>query len=80
MTERPGPKPWPGCDTNSTAWKTYCEAWEHCFVRKPASLRHAIMAKRGKEGLAALEHNIAVVRSDYRGEIDDRQELPRLLR
>lgn len=80
MTERAGPKPWPGCDTNGGLWRAYCEAWEHTYRRKDPRLRGMIADRRGKQGLADLDHNVAVVRRDYAGDIADRAELPRLLR
>lgn len=79
-TDRPGPKPWFGCDTNGEAWRAYCEAWTHAFRRRDPRLKGMIHDQRGKDAVAKLEHNVTVVKADYRGEIDDRAELPRLLR
>ncbi len=76
---RVGPEPWFGCDTTSRAWISYCEAWEHAF-RNKGNLRSLIHDRRGKAAVAALDHNIEVVKRDYRGEIEDRTELPRLLK
>lgn len=78
--QRPGPRLWFGCDPNGSAWKAYCEAWEHCFRHKSPQLRGMIADRRGKDALAELDHNIAVVKADYAGEVEDRAELPKLLR
>jgi hypothetical protein len=75
-----GPRPWFGCDTYSEAWRAYCEAWEHAFRRKDPRTKGMIYDIRGKAAVAALEHNIKVVRRDYRGLIDERTDIPRLLR
>jgi hypothetical protein len=79
MNSRTGPNPWPGCDTAGEAWKAYCEAWEHCFMRKDPRLRRGISDCRGRKALDDLDHNIRLVRADYAGELE-RAELPRLLR
>lgn len=79
--DQSGPRPWFGCDKNSEAWRRYCEAWEHVFRPKGQHLRSMIQnGNRGPEALALLDRCIKVVKRDYRGEIDDRSELPRLLR
>lgn len=79
MNDRSGPRPWFGCDLTGEEWRAYCEAWSHVFQRKDPGLRGLIEDRRGKEGLAILDHNITVVKADYRGEIDDRADIPRLL-
>jgi hypothetical protein len=78
-SDHSGPRPWADCDTSSEAWRAYCEAWSHVFTKKAPGIRTLIEDRRGKEGLAMLDHNIAIVKAEYRGEVDDRQELPRLL-
>jgi hypothetical protein len=80
--ERARPRPWFGCDTSGPAWKAYCEAWTHVFVKgHSARVRDKIHNDpAGKARLAALDHNIELVRRDYRGEFDDRTEIARLLR
>jgi hypothetical protein len=80
VSDRARPKPWFNCDPNGPAWIAYCEAWEHTFLKKDPRLRGMIADRRGPEGIAALKHNVEVVRRDYRGEIDDRSDIPRLLR
>jgi hypothetical protein len=49
------------------------------FTRKPANLRSLIEDRRGKEGLAMLDENIALVKAVYAGTVS-REELPNLLR
>lgn len=78
-TDRAGPRPWFGCDKSSEAWRAYCEAWEWAFLRKDPRLRGMIADCRGEAGVAALRHNVEVVRKDYAGEIDDRTDIARLL-
>jgi hypothetical protein len=75
-----GPRPWFGCDKNGPLWRAYCEAWEHVYRDKPANAIHRIADFRGKQAAADLQHNMALVKRDYRGEIEDRAELQRLIR
>jgi hypothetical protein len=74
------PKPWMGCDTDGPHWIAYCEAWEHAFLKKDPRIRGMIIDQRGAAAVEALKHNVELVRKDYRGELDDRAELPKLLR
>lgn len=80
VSDRSGPKPWFGCDTNGEAWRAYCEAWTWFAKRRDPRLRGMIYDIRGKAAVDALEANIEVVRRDYNGEIDDRAAIPRLLK
>jgi hypothetical protein len=77
--DRPGPRPWFGCDTSSEAWRAYCEAWSHLYERKPGRSRQAIGDARGPKALAMLEADMEVVKRDMSGQIVDRATIPELL-